>query len=129
MSNPKTNCPKCLKFVSDVHKSICCDICDSWYHLNCSKVTRNKFECFLIDKNLTCCCANCLKNALPFQTLVDEKLRNQLNIPSESDANEKFINKLLSGTQQLKKFCAVCNKKIRVVKNTFPCQDCQHLIH
>ena len=129
MSSPKINCPKCIKIVNDGSESICCDICDSWYHLKCYQLSKKSFECFLIDKDLKWFCANCLRIALPFQTLSDTSLRNHLNTPCESDANVNFLNTLLSSPEGFKKVCAVCNRKVRIIKNTIPCQECKCLIH
>ena len=35
-------CLKCNKHVYDRHKSVCCDKCDRWIQIGCSKITEQK---------------------------------------------------------------------------------------
>ena len=127
MSNSfDAKCPKCYVTVRDHDQSICCDLCDSWFHLRCSLLRNRDFKRFLIDKNLTWYCAFCLKAALPFQSMTDNNFRNFNSIPQES---ENILNLLTSPTSGFSRNCSVCNKTVCDVKNSIPCQDCQCLIH
>lgn len=120
----EVKCPKCLEIVKDDHQSICCDICDSWFHLKCSLLRKKDFQRFLLDENLPWFCAFCLETSLPFQTITDNRLRNLLKVSSRLVENDNLLNRLT-----FKRNCSVCNRKVRDVNNSIPCQVCNCLIH
>ena len=41
-----SNCPVCRKICLDTQNCICCDNCENWFHLRCSKLTRKDFKFF-----------------------------------------------------------------------------------
>ncbi|CAC5371804.1 unnamed protein product [Mytilus coruscus] len=42
--------------------SICCDNCDTWYHLRCEELELADFEMFLTDKNVNYSCKGCFSH-------------------------------------------------------------------
>ena len=62
-------CRKCWSQVGPKHKSICCDICNKWFHFKCSKLSKEEFNFYSknADKIWRCpyCaiygCKNCTK--------------------------------------------------------------------
>ena len=57
-SSKKTKCPKCCNVVKNVD-SICCDICDNWLHIKCTKLTKAKFKNILEDPSSKFVCFYC----------------------------------------------------------------------
>ena len=39
--------------------SICCDGCNLWFHLKCSKLTKKTFKAFTVQQNKEWYCATC----------------------------------------------------------------------
>ena len=52
------NCPKCTLEVDG--KSICCDVCNNWYHLDCTTLTKFEFRTHTINKYKTWKCEVCV---------------------------------------------------------------------
>ena len=40
----ETDCGKYTKEVKEGHNALCCDICDTWYHIGCQGVPLNHYE-------------------------------------------------------------------------------------
>ena len=40
-------CRRCWSQVGPRQKSICCDICNRWFHFKCSKLTNDEFKLLL----------------------------------------------------------------------------------
>ena len=122
---PNTNC---LRTVNDDHPSICCDLCDSWFHFKCSSLMKIQFQSYLLDKSLKWFCPICLENSLPFQSLTNNKLLNLFHDSSFWSVNSRKAPNPLSISDFDRK-CSVCNKQIRDVVKSIPCQICHCLIH
>ena len=56
---PKYPCGECHKAVSS-GASIACDICNQWFHLNCTSMSNNIFECYELNENLEWQCPGCV---------------------------------------------------------------------
>ena len=56
-------CIKCDKtFPASEEKSICCDKCNFWYHLDCSGLNLDKFQFHCANPSETWICDKCKKN-------------------------------------------------------------------
>ena len=53
------NCSKCKKCIYENSNSICCDDCDNWFHLRCSKMRLIDFKKFAKDPSLKFYCHYC----------------------------------------------------------------------
>jgi len=58
VSKLKYPCGECNKAVSS-GASIACDICNQWFHLNCTSMSDQIFECYESDENLEWICSGC----------------------------------------------------------------------
>ena len=57
-----TSCHTCsLTFISN-QRCIACDQCDTWYHLNCTKLTDSEFQAHCENSHLPWTCSNCEAN-------------------------------------------------------------------
>ena len=57
----KTKCPKCQKYISENCNSICCDKCNHWFHLHCSRLKLLRdFKTFVENPNQSFVCKFCL---------------------------------------------------------------------
>ena len=122
------DCQKCLNTTEDT-KSICCDNCNSWFHVNCSRLTQRDFEFFTANPNDIWFCYICLKDILPFQTLSDNAFKALITfVTRKSYLVQKQI---ISKESNYNKICSVCNKSIygASLKKAIPCQTCMCLIH
>ncbi len=72
-------CCSCNKHVLDNQNSICCDNCDAWTHLKCSRLTLEEFREFGKDQTKLWFCVNCRHSILPFSKLDERNFR--YNIP------------------------------------------------
>ena len=45
--------------------SICCDLCNSWYHPQCENLTLQEFEMFAINGDLAYTCNGCFRDDVP----------------------------------------------------------------
>ena len=57
----KVKCPTCQKYVYDNSNCICCDECDYWFHLRCTKLKLKEFKALAKnpDSSYVCiCCSN-----------------------------------------------------------------------
>ena len=52
-------CRKCWSKVGPRHKSICCDICNRWFHFRCSKLKKEQFLEHVLNPNKTWRCCYC----------------------------------------------------------------------
>ena len=57
INTDKCVCKKCWSKVGPRHKSICCDICNRWFHYRCSKLKKEQFLEHVLnpDKTWRCC--------------------------------------------------------------------------
>ena len=76
-----THCAKCqVEFIPDSNqRSICCNMCNKFYHLKCSKLTLASFF-ELSNNNETWYCNSCTEYIFPFNSINNSKLLNCMEI-------------------------------------------------
>ena len=57
-SKIKFLCGTCNKAVTYIQKGVCCDRCDTWYHINCQNVNSEIYGC-LHSSNISWECIQC----------------------------------------------------------------------
>ena len=122
------DCQKCLNTTEDT-KSICCDNCNSWFYVNCSRLTQQDFEFLTANPNDIRFCYICLKDILPFQSLSDNALKALITFVTRKSY---IVHKqIISKESNCNRVCSVCNKSIygASLKKAIPCQTCMCLIH
>ena len=100
------NCRQCEQIVFD-ENSICCDLCDTWYHLKCTHITLKTFKTIFLDSSVKWYCKLCIIEALPFGNISNEIFLSQA---CTSKTNKTLSDLIESGTFTFK--CSICNKKI-----------------
>ena len=66
-------CKICCKPVATTHKSIKCDKCDIWIHIECNRINKQTYEMLKKD-NSQWFCIVCMKELFPFSDLNDNDL-------------------------------------------------------
>ena len=54
-----SKCPVCSKKVAYNHKAVLCEICNTWVHIKCNKLTIDDYEKFQNNANLNFTCLQC----------------------------------------------------------------------
>ena len=116
-------CKQCQQTVGEVN-SICCDICNTWYHLKCTKISLKQFKSIFLADTCTWYCNFCLHEALPFSSINDNSLE-KLSCPTKA---QKYTSKMISSGVFTSK-CSSCNKKIANKSKCIPCSNCKCLVH
>ena len=62
-------CAKCQNECLVNANCICCDICDTWYHVSCSGLTMNAFQSLLRNQDSVWYCINCISYTFPYGQL------------------------------------------------------------
>ena len=101
-------CKQCQQTVGEVN-SICCDICNTWYHLKCTKISLKQFKSIFLADTCTWYCNFCLHEALPFSSINYNSLE-KLSCPTKA---QKYISKMISRGVQ------VAIKKLLTNPNAF----------
>ena len=65
-------CKICCKSVATNHKSIKCDKCDIWIHIECNRINKQTYEMLKKD-NSQWFCIVCMKELFPFSNLNDKE--------------------------------------------------------
>ena len=65
-------CKICCKPVATTHKSIKCNKCDIWIHIECNRINKQTYEMLKKD-NSQWFCIVCMKELLPFSDLNDKE--------------------------------------------------------
>lgn len=119
-------CPYCTKQVLDGQNSICCDICDQWYHLQCcSNLTKREFLDLVSEMDSVWFCVSCIIDILPFSNISNiqfKKLFPNSNI-FETKCEKIRVHKLYSNN------CGVCKRTVKNKVTSIPCESCLTLIH
>ena len=118
-------CEKCQTVVRDNQNSICCDLCNIWYHLKCSSLTLAKFKSFFIETECIWYCKKCVISTFPFSSLNNNSLCKLYDYQSHLDRTIQKITNM----QQFSTCCQVCTKKVVNRHKCIPCSSCKCLIH
>ena len=118
-----SNCRRCSKNVLN-ENSICCDICNSWFHLQCTDINLKEFQNILLDENSVWYCRFCNSEILPFQNVSERVFIKQIIHSKTLDKVTDFIKKC-----DFKKDCSNCAKPVQNKYNSFPCITCKSFIH
>ena len=119
-------CKKCNLNIPQNTNSICCDICDTWLHVNCAGLTLKIFKKIIKDETSTWYCTPCLQTHFPVGNLGPISFYNMLN----HDTNIHTLKKLeaYNKNNNFINICSVCNKKSNNEKS-IPCSTCNSLLH
>ena len=117
-------CMKCTRAIKIKQNSICCDVCENWYHLKCTSLSITEFKKLgRLDNNDSWFCKGCIHDALPSSNLDNKQLIKLFN-------NKKTINNFVKqNPTQYHKFCNICNKHNNIIDKAIPCSNCKCLIH
>ena len=69
--NECCNCNICTKIVRSNQKGIFCNICLSWVHAKCARLSDDEFTC-LSTTNDPWFCIVCLQNIIPFNNIAND---------------------------------------------------------
>lgn len=117
-----TYCGSCPKQVRDNQNSICCDVCNTWFHLKCSSLSKTMFKT-LGNSNEVWYCKQCLSSIFPFHNLDNKKFNNFQTL----DIKDKIKHLVTNDNFNFK--CKVCLKNVSHKNTSFPCSSCKCLIH
>ena len=92
---------------------IYCELCNTWIHQRCIKMTAKTFNLFSISP-LPFFCNICISSILPFTTITDKAFSKLLTVKN---------------TQLTLKKCFSCSKSIRLNQNEVFCSLGQHSYH
>ena len=92
---------------------IYCELCNTWIHQRCIKMTVKTFNLFSISP-LPFFCNICISSILPFTTITDKAFSKLLTVKN---------------TQLTLKKCFSCSKSIRLNQNEVFCSLGQHSYH
>ena len=115
------DCPKCNKVIleedeigdSAKENSICCDTCNTWWHLPCADLTMSTADA--LDSWV---CQNCLADAA---NAVDSDDDLEFNFAQESDEMVTSID--------VNHVCPVCSMKSIPVNGEHVCTVCKKAVH
>ena len=129
MSYPieKLECTKCSKLVRDNENSICCDLCNNWFHSRCSLLDKKQFNSLVVNSDECWLCKFCITKSFAFQSQSDNELKNMLTHTTKG--NEDLLSKLTNPHSGMKRKCNICNRKVPDISKSLPCVDCDSLIH
>ena len=80
-------CKHCSKIIKG--KSICCDICDRWYHATCAGITK-QFDT-LSKTGQDWYCRACKKDTFPFHELDNHKVHNMFNSTQTQNQTHNLV--------------------------------------
>ena len=128
MTEPNYPCKKCNEHIPNNTDSICCDICDIWFHVRCSGLTFKSFKKLTNDINSRWFCSPCLKECFPFGQLGPVAFENFITptVNSNLHVHEELLHFIQNNNFTNK--CSICDKKTNIVKSV-PCSTCNSLLH
>ena len=122
-----TICKQCSKSVLNNKNSICCDVCDVWFHLKCTNLTLHQFKSICATQNYVWYCKLCMFDIFPFSNMDNSNLFKFLH--QQEINNLKTNIKHFIRNNNFSSSCSVCQKIILKKNSSIPCSSCKHLIH
>ena len=126
MAEVRYPCKKCNEHIPFNTDSICCDICDIWFHVRCSGLTFKSFKKLIKDNNSIWYCSPCLKECFPFGQLGTIAFENLITL-SENTTSQQELLHFIQHNNFINK-CSICDKKTNTDKSV-PCSTCKNLLH
>ena len=123
---PADRCVICNCIVKEYHKSICCDTCHKWVHIECSNVSDKQYEDYQTDSNLKFDCIQCkypncglCETAISsdHKTLKCDKCLKWVHIKCSNLSNIQYENYKIK--PELKFECRSC-QKCRICEKPLP---------
>ena len=69
----KFPCLVCEKAVGTNHNAVCCDMCDTWVHIYCNNICKERHRDLKKDQT-PWSCKSCIRKEIPFSSLNDTEL-------------------------------------------------------
>ena len=117
-----TTCGKCQTNFGN-ENSICCDLCDQWFHLRCSNITLKIFKSVFVGTDSVWFCKSCLDSIFPFSSLSQNKFSTLYQTKLESEILR------IKSSDVFSEVCPVCTKNVQERHKFIPCSSCKCLIH
>ena len=138
MTTTKTKfllCNVCSTFTTESQNAIFCDICCTWIHSKCAKLTRKDLILLSSSPNIWIC-RICLITIFPFSKLTKTQLQSlsfnsclsKLTSKSRKTKNTPLLNTTQKPLKQNTK-CPVCVKQIQPNQLTIQCNICLRNLH
>ena len=92
---PKFPCGQCKRAATNASRSIACDNCLQWFHIDCTGTSSTIFECYVTDVELPWLCTGCgiqSTSVGAFDTSISSLSSNETPIKKKPD--RKKANKL-----------------------------------
>ena len=64
--NKCSQCPICIRKVAKNHKAVLCELCNSWVHIKCNKLSIEDYKLFQNNPNLNFTCLKCNESSFPY---------------------------------------------------------------
>ena len=134
-TTPKYNkCHVCSHIVLDHQTAFLCDLCQTWLHFKCLKMTREEQK-NLSSTNEAWFCPRCVSSIFPFSAITKSQLLalSFNSIAQPKQGNSKNPTLLLTNTihpdRCIIKKCSLCIRKVKPTQNGIVCCICSHLVH
>ena len=103
-------CKKCLINIPENLDSICCEICNQWYHVkNCSGLTLKKFKKICNQNDSVWYCTSCIKENLPFGKLGEKTFEDVLYNKATRNNKDTFLKQYIK-TNNFVNTCSIVIK-------------------
>ena len=111
------DCKFCYKVCKNGQNSICCDICNMWIHLKCSKICLSQFKKLSLN-DMPLLCYFCIHESLPFSSLNGKEFGALFSAERTFNSLHKF-----------KYLCTQCYKPCKNNQNAIQCDWCSLWTH
>ena len=140
MANPNVNtesilCHICCKYVYDNQNSIFCDLCYTWLHAKCTKLTKKNLTSLSLSSD-TWFCQKCRITVFPFSTISNSQLLSltynsnlSLGRISRPKTTLTLISCSIGCTSNYISKCSICQKKVKPNQSSIFCISCHHKVH
>ena len=113
---------KCTKVIKHNLNSLCCNVCNTWVHLKCSRLSKVDFETLSQgNKDEPWFCKTCIYESLPFGNLDNKQIKKLWYRVSPVSVKSKI--------QEYHKSCNICKKRNHLIDKGIPCVSCKSFSH